>query len=72
MLYEGIAKFETAVIATTMVIAGETSPADTAASPIIKAPAIETVGPMARGIRIPASRRISKVNSNNSASIIAG
>ncbi|MNR46597.1 hypothetical protein D3C85_1655910 [compost metagenome] len=65
-------KVEIAVIATIMTMAGPTNPASTAACPMTSAPTMETACPMVRGIRMPASRRISNVTSINMASINAG
>ncbi|MNZ82679.1 hypothetical protein D3C78_1013830 [compost metagenome] len=47
-------------------------PASTTACPKISAPTMDTVCPIARGIRTPASRKISNVISISIASIKAG
>lgn len=65
-------KLEIAVIDTTITIAADMMPASTAACPMTSVPTIETAAPMYFGIRTPASRNISKVNSIMSASIKAG
>ncbi|MNP55072.1 hypothetical protein D3C76_1496840 [compost metagenome] len=71
-LYAGITKLEIAVIATTITIAADTIPASTAACPITIVPTIDTACPIVRGIRMPASRKISKAISIINASIKAG
>ena len=63
ILTEGNTKFEIAVIETTMTIAADTIPASTAAVPTTKVPTMDTACPTAFGIRMPASRKISKVTS---------
>ncbi|MNI73789.1 hypothetical protein D3C73_1298200 [compost metagenome] len=72
MLYAGIAKLAIPVRAITITIIGVMIPASTTADPRISAPTTETVWPMTRGMRTPASRRISKANSISSASTNAG
>lgn len=67
-LYTGMLNEQIPVKATTTTIGVETRPAETAASPMTRAPTILMAGPMARGIRSPASRRISKVTSIKKAS----
>ncbi|MNP09381.1 hypothetical protein D3C76_1014880 [compost metagenome] len=68
----GETKLEMAVKATIMTMMLETMPASTAAVPITRPPTMDTVGPTARGIRTPASRRISKVISISIASTNTG
>lgn len=72
MSYEGDTKLEIAVIDTTITMVDVIIPASTAAVPITNAPTIDIVGPIDRGIRAPASRKISKVISMINASIKAG
>ena len=70
-VWGGTIKLAMAVSETTMTIMGAISPADTAVSPITKAPTILMAEPTARGRRTPASRRISKtiiiINASNRA-----
>ena len=68
----GSAKEASAVNATTMTIIGLTTPAVTAACPIIRPPTIPIVLPMGPGILTPASLKSSKANSINSTSTSAG
>ncbi|MOA06855.1 hypothetical protein D3C78_1265220 [compost metagenome] len=64
----GVARLDIAVSETTITIAVDTKPACTAACPMTSAPTMDTADPIAFGIRTPASRRISKITSINSAS----
>ena len=57
---DGINKPLIAEIATTIIMIGETIPAETAASPNTKPPNIETAVPKEEGIRISLSLKISK------------
>ncbi|MNC26440.1 hypothetical protein D3C75_745710 [compost metagenome] len=68
----GRAKLAMAVIATTITMAADTSPASTAACPITSVPTIDTDWPIDFGSLIPASRSTSKVTSIINASIKAG
>ncbi|MNS97865.1 hypothetical protein D3C72_1322140 [compost metagenome] len=72
ILIAGRTKLEIAVNETTMTMAADTIPACTAACPRTSAPTIEIAGPIALGIRTPASRITSKVISMTSASSRAG
>jgi len=72
MLVDGSVKLLMAEIATMITTAADTKPASTAACPKISAPTMETAGPIALGIRIPASRNISKASSITNISTIAG
>ena len=64
----GTTKLEIAVIATTITIKFDTSPALTIASPITSPPTIPIVGPIGAGNRIVASRMTSMKISTISAS----
>ena len=66
----GTTKLEIAVIATTITIKFDTSPALTIASPITSPPTIPIVGPIGAGNRIVASRITSMKSSTISASKI--
>ncbi|MNY52912.1 hypothetical protein D3C86_1886290 [compost metagenome] len=70
--YCGIINEEIPVMATTITIGAETSPAWIAAWPITSAPTILTAEPTCLGSRTPASRNASKVTSIIRASSSAG
>ncbi|MNI98274.1 hypothetical protein D3C73_1570910 [compost metagenome] len=60
------------VIATTMTMGGETSPAEMAACPMTRAPTMLTADPTCLGRRSPASRRASNMISISKASTKTG
>ncbi len=71
-LKAGRAKVEMAVMATTITMLGETSPARMDASPITRPPTMLTACPTVLGSRTPASRSTSNIASIKSASATAG
>ena len=68
----GIARAESAVIATTTTTTGLTRFAETAACPIIRPPTIPIVPPSGPGARTPASLTLSNAISINNVSIRPG